>query len=57
MAFRLLESPAGILLVDPGRSYFPKSSLVRLAQYNVQTTRELEDREIRETGVWRLIRE
>jgi predicted nicotinamide N-methyase len=45
-----------ILLGDPGRSYFPKTGLARLAQYNVQTTRELEDREIRETGVWRLDR-
>ena len=39
---------------DPGRSYFPKTGLVQLASYAVQTTRELEDREIRETGVWRL---
>jgi predicted nicotinamide N-methyase len=26
-----------------------------LATYNVQTTRDLEDREIRETGVYRLL--
>ena len=60
LAERLMEwlkaSPAQILLGDPGRSYFPKSGLERLALYNVQTTRELEDREIRETGVWRLVR-
>jgi predicted nicotinamide N-methyase len=42
------------LLGDPGRSYFPKSSVERLALYNVQVTRDLEDREIRETGVYRL---
>ena len=47
---------ADILLGDPGRSYFPKSGLVQLATYSVATTRELEDREIRETGVWRLVR-
>jgi predicted nicotinamide N-methyase len=52
----LKESEAQILLGDPGRSYFPKQGLMRLAQYNVATTRELEDREIRETGVWQLIR-
>ena len=52
----LTASDAEILLGDPGRSYFPKQGLVRLAQYNVATTRELEDREIRETGVWRLVR-
>ncbi len=43
-----------VLLGDPGRSYFPKSDVERLALYNVQTTRDLEDREIRETGVYRL---
>jgi predicted nicotinamide N-methyase len=42
------------LLGDPGRSYFPKSGVERLALYNVQVTRDLEDREIRETGVYRL---
>lgn len=50
----LQSSPAEILLGDPGRSYFPKSGLERLATYSVATTRELEDREIRETGVWKL---
>ena len=53
----LQSSAALILLGDPGRSYFPKTGLTRLALYNVATTRELEDREIRETGVWRLIRD
>jgi predicted nicotinamide N-methyase len=45
---------ATVLLGDPGRSYFPKSGVTKLATYNVQTTRELEDREIRETSVYRL---
>ena len=44
-----------VLLGDPGRSYFPKSGIEKLATYSVQTTRELEDREIRETSVYRLI--
>jgi predicted nicotinamide N-methyase len=42
------------LIGDPGRSYFPKTGVERLALYNVEVTRELEDREIRETGVYRL---
>ncbi|HWD49906.1 MAG TPA: methyltransferase [Rhizomicrobium sp.] len=50
----LRESGANVLLGDPGRSYFPKSGVERLALYNVQVTRDLEDREIRETGVYRL---
>ena len=53
----LKETQADILLGDPGRSYFPKTGLTKLATYNVPTTRELEDREIRETGVWRLDRD
>jgi predicted nicotinamide N-methyase len=48
----LLDVPA--LLGDPGRNYFPKERVEKLASYSVQTTRDLEDREIRETGVYRL---
>ena len=58
LAERLLAwlKPLGrpALLGDPGRNYFPKSGVERLALYNVQTSRDLEDREIRETGVYRL---
>ena len=48
----LRSRTAKIVLGDPGRSYLPKEGLTRLALYNVATTRELEDREIRETGVF-----
>jgi len=47
-----LNVPA--LLGDPGRNYFPKERTEKLARYSVATTRDLEDREIRETGVYRL---
>ena len=50
----LKDSGALVLLGDPGRSYFPKSGVEKLATYHVQTTRELEDREIRETSVFKL---
>jgi predicted nicotinamide N-methyase len=43
------------LLGDPGRNYFPKEKVEKLTTYTVQTTRDLEDREIRETGVYRLL--
>ena len=43
-----------VFLGDPGRSYFPKCGVTQRAHYRVQTTRELEDREIRETGVYAL---
>jgi predicted nicotinamide N-methyase len=49
-----MDIPA--LLGDPGRNYFPKQGVEKLAAYSVQTTRDLEDREIRETGVYRLLR-
>ncbi|HEY3636552.1 MAG TPA: methyltransferase [Rhizomicrobium sp.] len=45
---------ADVLLGDPGRAYFPSSNTAKLATYKVHTTRELEDREIRETSVYRL---
>jgi predicted nicotinamide N-methyase len=43
-----------VLVGDPGRTYFPKEGLVRLARYEVPTTRELEDMEIKKTSVWTL---
>jgi predicted nicotinamide N-methyase len=41
-----------VLIGDPGRSYFPRQGLERLADYQVATTRELEDQEVKRTGVW-----
>ena len=43
-----------VLLGDPGRTYLPKTGLNFLAEYRVQTTRELEDYEIKRTCVWSL---
>ena len=43
-----------VLLGDPGRSYFPKQGVEPLARYKVETSRDLEDRDIRDTGVYRL---
>ena len=45
---------ATVLIGDPGRSYFPKSGLTKLAEYQVPTTRELEDFEVKRTAVWAL---
>jgi predicted nicotinamide N-methyase len=45
---------ATVLIGDPGRSYFPKSGLTKLAEYQVPTTRELEDFEVKKTSVWTL---
>lgn len=62
LAERLLEwltdraaHGATVLFGDPGRSYFPKAGVEKIATYSVQTTRDLEDREIRQTSVYELI--
>ncbi len=41
-----------VLIGDPGRTYFPKEGLVKLAEYQVETTRELEDMTVKRTSVW-----
>lgn len=45
---------ATVLIGDPGRSYFPRQGLTKLAEYQVPTTRELEDMEVKKTAVWAL---
>ena len=44
-----------VVLGDPGRAYLPCGALVERARYVVPTSRELEDREYRETVVWELL--
>jgi predicted nicotinamide N-methyase len=43
-----------ILIGDPGRTYLPKDRLVKIAEYDVPVTRQLEDSEVKRTAVWRL---
>lgn len=43
-----------VLIGDPGRTYFPRTGLEKLAEYQVATTRELEDMEVKKTAVWAL---
>ncbi len=56
MAWLGLGRAAGatVLIGDPGRTYFPKDGLVKLAEYQVPTTRELEDMAVKRTSVWTL---
>jgi predicted nicotinamide N-methyase len=44
-----------VLVADPGRAYLPKSGLDEVARYVVPTSRDLEDRETRETRIYRLL--
>jgi predicted nicotinamide N-methyase len=41
-----------VLMGDPRRSYFDTEGLRPLAEYQVETTRELEDFAVKRTGVW-----
>jgi predicted nicotinamide N-methyase len=43
---------ATVLMGDPRRSYFALEDLRPLAEYQVETTRELEDFAVKRTGVW-----
>lgn len=45
-----------VILGDPGRAYLPKEGLEALAHYRVPTSLDLEDRDLRETTVWRMLR-
>jgi predicted nicotinamide N-methyase len=48
------QGGATVLIGDPGRSYFPRTGLTKLAEYQVPTTRELEDFAVKKTAVWTL---
>jgi predicted nicotinamide N-methyase len=41
-----------VLLGDPGRNFLPRTGLVPLAHYDVATTREIEDHDLRRTFVY-----
>ncbi|KQW82930.1 class I SAM-dependent methyltransferase [Brevundimonas sp. Root1279] len=43
-----------VLVGDPLRTYFPKDGFDLLAEYEVPTTRELEDNAVKRTRVWTL---
>lgn len=43
------------LIGDPGRTHLPKMGLDKLISYAVKTTRELEDTDVRNTSVWRIV--
>jgi predicted nicotinamide N-methyase len=41
-----------VLIGDPGRAYFPREGLIRLASCQIPTTRELEGMTVRATGIF-----
>ena len=52
----LADQGVTVLLGDPGRTYLPKQGLEKITQYAVETSRELEDTDVRRTIVWRVLR-
>ena len=52
---RAMAARCEVWVADPGRAYLPAEGLAPLARHAVPTTRELEDRELREVTIWRLL--
>jgi predicted nicotinamide N-methyase len=49
----LHERGATVLIGDPGRSYLARNRLEQIAEYRIPVSRDLEDMDIKKTGVWR----
>jgi predicted nicotinamide N-methyase len=52
---RAMAAEADVWVADPGRAYLPTDSMQRFAGYDVPTSLELEDRELRRTTLYRLL--
>ncbi|HYZ62453.1 MAG TPA: 50S ribosomal protein L11 methyltransferase [Acetobacteraceae bacterium] len=52
---RMMAGQAEVWIADPGRAYLPADGLETLATYDVPTSVELEDKELRTTRVCRLL--
>ncbi|HET8728820.1 MAG TPA: 50S ribosomal protein L11 methyltransferase [Alphaproteobacteria bacterium] len=52
---RRLAATRTVIIGDPGRAYIPKDGLEILAEYDVPTPLDLEDREMRRTTVYRVL--
>lgn len=45
---------AVVLLADPGRAYRPEDGLEEIARYQVPTSREIEDSDVKSAVIWRV---
>ncbi len=52
---RLAAEGVTVLVGDPGRGFLPKAGLERILAYAVKTDRALEDTDVRNAVVWRLL--
>jgi predicted nicotinamide N-methyase len=51
----LLPQGVEILIGDPQRTYLPREGLEKVMTYTVETTSELEDSDLRNASVWRMV--
>lgn len=56
LAFLRRAADAGVRVIvgDPGRTYFPRDAFTQVAEYDVATTTEIENRPVKSARVWRL---
>ena len=52
---RLAAEGATVVMADPGRAYLPKTGLMRVGQYTVRTSLDLEDRVQRDVAIFRIV--
>ncbi|EME71529.1 methyltransferase [Paramagnetospirillum caucaseum] len=52
---RLAAEGAMVVMADPGRAYLPKTGLLRVGQYTVVTSLDLEDKAQRDVGIYRIV--
>ena len=51
----LAKAGALVLVGDPGRTFLPREGLEKITGYAVRTTREVEDTDLRNACVWRVL--
>ncbi|MBI2254998.1 MAG: methyltransferase [Proteobacteria bacterium] len=51
---QMAEAGVTVLMGDPGRAYLPRKGLTEVARYQVPTSIDLEDKDMRLTIVWRI---
>lgn len=56
LAFLRRARAAGVdvLVGDPARTYFPRDAFTQVAEYAIETTKEIESADTKRTRVWRL---
>lgn len=51
----LADTGRTVIVGDPGRTYFPRQGMEKLATWSIETSREIEHDAVREASVWRVV--